>query len=217
MMQSEEGDRFIKNFEKTEAKVRAFAEFAVWRSSWDTSTVPIDEGVFTKDPVIRAWQIPPATGEFLKNKIIGTGAKNILELGTSVGYSTLWLAAGIAQTDGHIYTIEYFWKKSKKAKEFFEMAGIKDKITLYESEIKPVLESWKTPLDFIFMDADKSNYSNYLELAWPHLRSGGMIVADNAGNMRARMKTFIDAVESLPNSTHEFIDLDNGLLIIKKN
>ncbi|MCR4277997.1 MAG: hypothetical protein NUV85_03215, partial [Candidatus Berkelbacteria bacterium] len=94
-----------------------------------------------KDETIRLWSIPSKSAQVLRNLVILTESKNVLEIGTSAGYSTLFLADGARQNGGKVVTIELLAEKAILARGFFEHSGLNN-ITLLESEASKFLENW---------------------------------------------------------------------------
>jgi predicted O-methyltransferase YrrM len=174
---------------------------------------------------IYLWSVPPKSAQVLENLIILTGAKNILEIGTSAGYAALHLAHGASQNNGHVYTIELLKEKIKMANENFKKSGLKN-ITLLEGEASEVLKKWSNgKIDFVFLDADKENYGKYLDLFLPLMKIGGVIVADNINDYGHMMEDYLKKVSitHLSNSRIEYgvksyylAALDHGLMITKK-
>jgi caffeoyl-CoA O-methyltransferase len=123
-------------------------------------------------------QVGRIEGNFLKILVRLTGARRILELGMFTGYSALMMAEGLPD-DGKIITCDINPKAEEIARRYFSESGNGHKI---EIRIGPALETISTlegPLDMVFIDADKKNYSNYYEAVLPLLKPGGLIVADN--------------------------------------
>jgi caffeoyl-CoA O-methyltransferase len=123
-------------------------------------------------------QIDAIEGRFLKMLVRLTGARTILEVGTFTGYSALMIAEGLPD-DGRLITCEVDPKAEAIARRYFSESPHGSKITL---RMGPALETIKTlsgPLDLVFIDADKANYSSYYEASLPLLKPGGLIVADN--------------------------------------
>jgi len=153
-------------------------------------------------------------------------AKNILELGCSAGYSTLFLAKKAAENGGHVYTTEILKEKIKIARQNFKEAGLDKNISLIEEDILSVLKNWKKPLlDFVFIDADKENYSKYLDLILPLLKKGGLIIADNANSVVMQdgtvvkcdlMKPFLNKIKTDKRVVSYVLNIDNGLALIYK-
>ena len=138
---------------------------------------------------IKPWQIPRTTAEFLRFCVLTTKSKNILELGTSIGYSTIWLALGAIDTGGHVDTIEIFEPKIELAKRNIIRAKVKKEVTIHEGDISSILTSWdeKRKFDMIFLDADKPNYGRYYDQVMPILKTGGLLVelVDNKSDMKS--------------------------------
>lgn len=173
------------------------------------------------------WSVPRSTGEFLRFIVEITNSKTVLELGCSAGYSTLFLAQGTKLTGGHVYTTENFKPKIALARKHFKEAKLPDKITLYEDDIKHVLKNWNKslPVDLVFMDADKENYSIYYELALPLLKDRGLIIVDNAGKVKMpngsyvnsdHIKKFVSKVKMDKRISSVYLNFDNGLLLLYK-
>ena len=123
-------------------------------------------------------QVDVIEGRFLKMLVRLTGARTILEIGTFTGYSALMMAEGLPD-DGRLITCEVDPKAETIARRYFSESPHGSKITI---RMGPALETIKTlsgPLDLVFIDADKANYSNYYEASLPLLKPGGLIVADN--------------------------------------
>lgn len=165
---------------------------------------------------VRPWNIPKKTATFLHMIALATKSKQILELGTSAGYSTIWLAKAVSEMKGHVDTIEYFQPKCEIAKKHFKEANMEKYITLYEDNIIDVLKNYDKDLDMIFMDADRGNYDTYFYYLYPMLKKGGLIVVDNAGNYRDRMKRFLKLAKESPHKYDTFLDFDAGLFIFIK-
>ena len=161
--------------------------------------------------------IPKTSGEFLRFLVTCLDAKKILELGTSIGYSTLWLGLGAKETNGHVYTTEMFGPKIDMANENFKKAGLEKYITLLEGKIIDTLNTWKYGnVDFVFMDADKPRYKKYFTQITKILNDKAIIIIDNAENFAHNMRKFLETCVRMKYQVF-FLDIDNGLLIINKN
>ena len=177
--------------------------------------------------VVAFWSVPRTTGEFLKFMVEFAKSKIILELGCSAGYSTLFLANATQSTNGHVYTTEILPEKIKIARKNFVDSSLQNNITLIEDNILNVLKRWDRTkkIDLVFLDADKEKYSTYLDLLLPLLSEKSMIIVDNAGKVRMadgslidseHIKNFVQDVRSNKNLNSVMINMDNGLLLIKK-
>ena len=133
----------------------------------------------------RMLAITKETGEMLNMILRLKNAKNMLELGMSTGYSTIWCAEAISEQSGKIITIEQNPSKIKRAKENFQKAGVTDTIIIKEGLIMQILSEWnlqqryKNFFDFVLIDADKENVIEYFDLIFPMVSVGGVIVTDN--------------------------------------
>lgn len=119
-------------------------------------------------------------GRLLQLLIALHGAKNIVEIGTLAGYSTIWMARALPK-DGHIYTINRDAAHVQMAEDFFARCECRERITQLAGDAHNVLPilSAKAPFDMIFIDADKISYPAYLDWAEKNIRKGGLIIADN--------------------------------------
>ena len=123
-------------------------------------------------------QVGLIEGRFLQMLVRLIGARNILEIGMFTGYSSLMMAEGLPH-DGRLITCEVDPKAEAIARRYFAQSPHGNKITI---RMGPALETIKTlsgPLDLVFIDADKVNYSNYYEACFPLVKPGGLIVGDN--------------------------------------
>ena len=121
-----------------------------------------------------------------------------LEIGTSNGYSGLWIAKALKQTGGKLTTIEYYEKRQSVAIENFKKCGVNDIIRPLQGSACDIIEAF-TPeekFDFVFIDASKREYVKYFELIKPHLMDKALIVADNITSHAEKVQTFIDAIDA---------------------
>jgi len=152
-------------------------------------------------PEDRMLAITKETGELFNMILRIKKAKNMLEVGMSTGYSTIWCAEVIAEQSGKIITIEQNPSKIKRAKENFQKAGITDTITIKEGLAIQILtelnlqQRYKEFFDFVLIDADKENVIKYFDLIFPMVSVGGIIITDNMlypKKFRKDMKKFSD-------------------------
>jgi predicted O-methyltransferase YrrM len=125
------------------------------------------------------WRISFDTGMLFNLILRHSGAKRILEVGTSSGYSTLFLAEAARANGGKVYTCEMSPFKIKLAREMFDKAGLADTIELIEGNALEKIEDLEGPWDFVFLDGMKDEYAFYLASLWSKVRPGGLVVADN--------------------------------------
>jgi len=158
-------------------------------------------------PEDRMLAITKETGELLNMILRLKNAKNMLEVGMSTGYSTIWCAEAIIEQSGKIITIEQNPNKIKRAKENFQQAGVTDTITIKEGLAMQILtelslqQRYKDFFDFVLIDADKENVIEYFDLILPMVSAGGIIVTDNMlypEKFRQDMKKFSDYLRENP-------------------
>lgn len=158
-----------------------------------------DGGIGRGDPASaqRMLNITRDTGELLAVLVRATQARNILEIGTSNGYSTLWLADAAAADDGKVTTVELLDAKYRMALENFTRAGLRDRIDALNADAGEVLRmAGDAAYDLIFLDSDRTQYLDW----WPEirrvLRPRGLLVVDNAVSHAGEMADFVQAVKA---------------------
>lgn len=122
--------------------------------------------------------IDPESARFLQITAMAIKARRILEVGTATGYSGLHLARGIAP-DGELVTIDVDPKRQQIARDHFAQAGLVERVTFKRGPALEVIPTLTGPFDLVFLDAIKTEYRGYLDLALPLLREGGLVIADN--------------------------------------
>lgn len=120
----------------------------------------------------------PDTGALLHTLASGCGATRILEIGTCIGYSTLWMAAALP-AGGTLITMEYDAARAARARDHFTAAGFADRISVIVGDAMRFLHKVSGPFDVIFQDSDKQLYEPMLDRLVGLLRPGGLLVADN--------------------------------------
>lgn len=123
--------------------------------------------------------VGPAVGAFLGQLVEISGAKRIFELGSAIGYSTLWLARA-AGPDAEVHYSDSSPQRAEEAREYFEQAGVDARVRVHVGDSLQILRNTPGEFDFIFNDIDKEGYPAALELARNRLKRGGLFVSDNA-------------------------------------
>jgi predicted O-methyltransferase YrrM len=123
-------------------------------------------------------QVGRIEGRFLKMLVRLTGAKTVLEIGMFTGYSGLMMAEGLPD-DGRLITCDVNPKAETIARRYFSESPHGHKIEIRMGPALETIKSLRGPIDMVFIDADKTNYSNYYEAVMPLVKPGGLIVADN--------------------------------------
>ena len=123
--------------------------------------------------------VGPLVGELLYILARAVQADRILELGTAVGYSTVFLAGALASSRGRVVTVEQDPAMAQSARANFQKAGLFGRIEVVVGNAPAVLSTMAGPFDFAFLDIEKADYAVVLPDCWRLLRPGGMLVADN--------------------------------------
>ena len=164
------------------------------------------------------WNVSRATGNFLNMLVKIRNAKNVLEIGTSNGYSGLWFLDALKTTNGHLTTIEYYDKRQSIARANFDKCGFSGMYTPILGSACEILEEFTEDkkFDFVFIDANKREYVKNFELIKPHLLPNAIIAADNVNSHREKVQTYLDAVMADSDFQTEILDLPAGLSVSYK-
>jgi predicted O-methyltransferase YrrM len=157
--------------------------------------------------------ISPEVGQLLLTLVVGTASRTIVEIGTSGGYSTLWLAAGALRTGGRVITFEIDPDKVALARSTFARAGATDQVELRTLDGGAGLEALAGEADLVFLDSEKDDYLQMLEPAIVALRAGGLLVADNLISHEADLAAFRAAALGDPRLAGLVVPIGRGELL----
>jgi predicted O-methyltransferase YrrM len=161
-----------------DAKVKAFLEAR--RGTWHDLNVPESDGKLLHDLVVK------------------NGYKDILEIGTSTGHSTIWLAWAASKTGGKVTTLEIDADRQKQAIANVKEAGLADYVDFRLGDAHKLVKELKGPFDFVFSDADKDWYKQYFIDVYPKLKVGGCFTAHNVSMRGAGIREFLDYLKTVP-------------------
>jgi predicted O-methyltransferase YrrM len=151
----------------------------------------------------RDMNVSSSDGKVLYDLIVKNKYKKALEIGTSTGHSGTWIAWALSKTGGKLITIDIDEGRYNQAVANFKEAGLSDYIDARLADAHELVPELKGPFDFVFCDADKGWYKNYLQAVLPNLEVGGCFTAHNVSGRRGRRQygigEFVDYLESLPN------------------
>ena len=167
------------------------------------------------DRLHRYRNIEPESGRFLSMLIRAQQSKSILEIGTSTGYSTLWLAEAARHTQAMITTLEVDAERVAQAKQYATEIDLADLINFKVIDAQVYLEAEKEIFDFILLDAERDAYVSY----WPHLSrllkaKGGLLVVDNVISHAAEVEEFIALIQQDPRFIMSIVPIGAGLLMV---
>lgn len=172
----------------------------------------IDEVDGLRHAVDDHYQIPRDEAELLAQLVRIGRCKSICEIGTSYGFSTLYLAAAASGHGGRVHSIDKNPNKTDAANRHLHQAGLARSVTLHNGEAREILKSLEPdfPFDFVFIDADKSQCFEYLEAVWPKLAPSFAIVTDNTTTHAQELATFVAHLRALPATESCHVPVGNG-------
>jgi predicted O-methyltransferase YrrM len=212
-----------------------------WRHYEFTTTGPVDDYLYSmlpkRDEVLAEMEdyasehnipiVGPAVARVLQQLALMINARTVFELGSAIGYSTIWWAQVVGEKGRVIYT-DGDPKNTERARRYFDRAGVSNRITLHTGDALEFLSEQKQQYDIIFNDVDKEDYPRVLRLVSPRLRKGGLFITDNVlwsgrvaeKNPKERQTTAIlEFNRSLYNSTDFYttiLPIRDGLAVALK-
>jgi len=164
---------------------------AAWRMGGITES-PVEDYVYSllppRDEVLAEMEslaaekdipiVGPAVGRVLAQYAMIAKAKTVFEMGSAIGYSTIWWARAVGE-GGQVFYTDGDSRNAEQARRYFQRAGVTDRITVKVGDALELLSEEKQEFDIIFNDVDKDDYPRVLRLAIPKLRKGGLFITDN--------------------------------------
>lgn len=163
----------------------------------------------------RLRQIPVQTGKFISLMAGGVPAGALIEIGTSAGYSSLWLALACRETGRKLTTFEILEDKAQIAKETFRLTEVEDCVELIQGDALRHLDNYKN-VAFCFLDAEKEVYEDCYEAVIPNLVSGGILIADNAIDHKEMLQPMLDSALNDEQVDALIVPVGNGVLLCRK-
>ncbi|MEN8241731.1 MAG: class I SAM-dependent methyltransferase [Chloroflexota bacterium] len=164
----------------------------------------------------RLRQVPPDSGKVLAFLAAGVPKGAWLEIGTSAGYSALWLSLAARQRGAKLITFELLPDKVKLAKDTFKKAAVGDVVELVHGDARGHIRDY-AEVSFCFLDCEKEMYLDFFELITPNLIPGALLVADNAINHADNIQVMLDKAFADPSLDSVIIPVGKGLLACRKN
>ncbi len=153
--------------------------------------------------------VPLEDGRLLRLLTETVGAKHVVEVGTSNGYSGIWFCLALRTTGGKLTTYEIDARRASLARQNFARAGVDGLITLIEGDAHKEVTKLEAPIDVLFLDADKEGYVDYLEKLLPLVRPGGLILAHNMNGRQADPR-YVDAITKNPKLETLFLHMNGA-------
>ncbi|MHC4549282.1 MAG: O-methyltransferase [Planctomycetota bacterium] len=150
--------------------------------------------------------VPREDGRLLRVLVEAMNAQTVVEIGTSNGYSALWLCLGLQQTGGRLITYEIDPRRAGWARANLARAGVEDRVTIVLGDAHETVKRLEATIDLLFLDADKAGYLDYLEKLLPRVRPGGLILSHNMHRPRPDPR-FIQAITTNPEVETLFLNM----------
>jgi predicted O-methyltransferase YrrM len=158
-----------------------------------------------------ALALPREAASFVHALILARGAQHVVEIGTSYGYSGIWIAAALAETGGCLISVDRDVGKTEAARENFASAGLTEIVQLRHGEAVEVLSSLAGPIDFVLNDADKENCVRYIEMLAPKLVPGAVVLTDNTITHAAELSVYLRWIREHRDFYSTPVSIGNGM------
>jgi predicted O-methyltransferase YrrM len=150
----------------------------------------------------RDLNVPESDGRLLYDLVVKNQFTRALEIGTSTGHSSVWIAWALSKTGGKLITIELDPERHREALAHFNEAGLSDRIDARLGDAHEIVPTLEGPFDFVFSDADKEWYTNYFVSVWPKVEPGGCFTAHNVRSTRqSGIREFMDHLKTVRDGT----------------
>jgi predicted O-methyltransferase YrrM len=165
---------------------------------------------------LRLRAVTPEAGRFLHLIVKLISAQRILEVGTSGGYSTIWLASAARETGATVTTLEIDPAKIERARRSLSAAGLDDIVAIIEGDANVTVQKTLGLFEFIFLDVEKELYDGLLDPLVDKLRPGGVLIADNLLSHANDLATFKEHAEAHPDLECQLVPIQKGELLCRK-
>lgn len=183
---------------------QVLAELEVWGRENDESTAERSKKMLN---------LEPDTAQLLSVLIQSSQRKRLLEIGTSNGYSTIWLAYAARQTGGKVISVEHNPDKIALADANLRRVGLRAQVELRQGDATQIVAELPGPFDFVFLDADRLTYPALFDLLLPKLSPGALVLADNVHSHPQEIAGYLTVLASHPEFEHVVVGVGKGLSI----
>ena len=157
--------------------------------------------------------LEPQSAQLISILVRASGVTRAVEVGTSNGYSTIWLAWSLAPAGGRIISIDRNPDKHILARENLERAGFLDRVELRTGDAAEMVRTLAGPFDLVFLDADRRKFPEIMEVVFPKLARKALVVADNVLSHPEEIAEYLKLMSSLPDFQHTTVPVGKGLSI----
>jgi predicted O-methyltransferase YrrM len=157
--------------------------------------------------------LEPETARLVYILTRGSGAKRVLEIGTSNGYSTIWLASAVAPNSGRVTSIDLSAEKQAMARENLQRAGLLESVELLLGKAGTIVKELVGPFDVVFFDADRLGAAANLEALMPKLAPSVLLLADNVMSHPDEIAGYLAAMKKLEGFEHVVVPVGKGLSV----
>ena len=170
------------------------------------------------------WNLDRQSANFLNTLIKINNSKNVLEIGTSNGYSGIWILKALKETNGKLTTIEFWEKRQSVARKNFQICfpeslvepKIGSAIVILEDILEEIKQNKREKFDFVFIDANKKEYIQYFALVDKMLDKNGIIVADNILSHYEKVEDYVNNLFENKNYQSQILEIGTGMMISRK-
>ena len=170
------------------------------------------------------WNLDRECANFLNTLIKINNSKNVLEIGTSNGYSGIWILKALKETKGKLTTIEFWEKRQSVARKNFALCAsdvpcepkIGSAVVVLEDILEEIKKNKREKFDFVFIDANKKEYTEYFRLIDKMLVDGGVILADNILSHYEKVKDYTENLFNNSNYQSQILELGTGMMLSRK-
>ena len=170
------------------------------------------------------WNLDRQCANFLNTLIQINNSKNVLEIGTSNGYSGIWILKALQYTKGKLTTIEFWEKRQSEARANFKVccsdvfveAKIGSAIVVLQDLSEEIQKNKRDKYDFVFIDANKKEYIEYFKLIDKITTNNAVILADNILSHYSKVQNYVENLFDNENYQSQIIDIGTGMMLSKK-
>jgi caffeoyl-CoA O-methyltransferase len=158
-----------------------------------------------------AWSLPAEAARFVHAMVLALKPRHCVEIGTSYGHSGLWIGSAVAANGGSLVTIEKEQRKSEIAAGFFREAGLDGVITCRVGSAADIIKGLPGPVDLALNDADKENCRRYVEMLYPKMPVGGVVLTDNVTSHEEVRENLSEWIRQDHRFASALADVGNGI------